>query len=57
MENMQNNDNQFVGTYDIKTWKKWAIAVVGLVGVITTIFLAVVYYIASFLVNAHASFC
>ena len=57
MENMQNNDNQFVGTYDIKTWKKWAIAVVGLVGVITTIYLAVVYYKANFMVNAHASFC
>lgn len=57
MENMQNNDNQFVGTYDIKTWKKWAIAGVALVGVITTIYLAVVYYKANFMVNAHASFC
>ena len=40
MENMQNNDNQFVGTYDIKPWKKWAIAGVALVGFITTIYLA-----------------
>lgn len=57
MENMQNNDNQFVETYELKTWKKWAIAGVALVGFITTIYLAVVYYKANFLVNAHASFC
>ncbi len=57
MENMQNNDNQFLETYELKTWKKWAIAVVALVGFITTIYLAVVYYKANFLVNAHASFC
>lgn len=57
MENIQNNDNQFVEAYDIKPLKKWAIAGVVLVGIITTIYLAVVYYKANFMVNAHASFC
>ena len=57
MDNIQNNDNQFVETYDVKPWKKWAIAGVTLIGFVTTIYLAVVYYKANFMVNAHASFC
>lgn len=57
MENIQDNENQFVGTYDIKTWKKWAIFGVTLVGIVTTIYLAYVYYKANFMTGAHASFC
>ncbi len=57
MENIQDNENQFVGTYDIKTWKKWTILGVTLIGVVTTIYLAFVYYKANFMTGAHASFC